>query len=272
MIDFFIPSKNRAAQLDLLLRSIKDNAPFIKPHILWDCNIEYLPGYEIVMKEHDDCVWIEEQFFNSQFYEFLEDRFDSLIGLFTDDCVVFRQTHFDESLLDDNTWCFSMRLGYNTIMHGHGIMHPLMPEYEDEKFIRWAFDEYHPHINYGFYFSWDGIIYRSSDLYKMLRGTNFTKWSEQENLKGKPLTIAIENYMCNRRDECHKKMIAAQKRSSVVCLDYNATYSRGDMPSISTKDLNKAFMDGLRIDYKAMDFSKVNSTHHTLPLRWYFDS
>jgi len=119
MINTLIFSKDRACQLELLLRSIKDNFKE-----LTDITILYLPtnndyekGYDKLKEEYKDINWVFESAFVSQTKEIVN-GFDKQFFLnFVDDEVVIRDTPIDNMLkalkADSKIHCGSLRLDPN---------------------------------------------------------------------------------------------------------------------------------------------------------------
>lgn len=89
-------SKNRAAQLDLLLRSIEVYAPWIKPKVLYVCSPYHDDSYAICADEHPEAAFIYEDDFEAQTRRFLAgtSRFIWLV----DDAVFFRSVSEPQEL------------------------------------------------------------------------------------------------------------------------------------------------------------------------------
>src|SRR4051812_49171965 len=155
MIPTFIPSKDRAPQLLLLLESIEKNSPnTFLPHIMYkSSNDDFAKGYEIV-KNHNagkNCVWIEEKDGEAEFYGFLDDaaREDDLVCLFSDDCIFYRPTDMSEAdiravMASDAIWTFTFRLGKNITIRDYvenrPAAHPENIGYTDKYFF-WCWGE-----------------------------------------------------------------------------------------------------------------------------------
>lgn len=83
-------SKNRAAQLDLLLRSVRIYAPWIKPMVLFTCSASHDDSYAVCAYEHPEAVFIYEEDFEAQTRRFLATT-KKFIWL-VDDAVFFLPT------------------------------------------------------------------------------------------------------------------------------------------------------------------------------------
>ena len=280
MIPFFCPTKNRASQCRLMLESINRNAPGIfRPNILWKADPKYVAGYEKLMNEQwvkdMDANFIQETDMIKQFYQFLEYAANDILdnkycALFMDDCIFYRSLKVDKdklkSLFTDNTWCVSLRLGQNTIIQDYitgESQKEIGPGYCIDEFIHYEFKEHHPHKNYGFHFSWDGVIYRPEDILKIFNGTDFTKTDNQWAIAPQ----RIENYMMNRRDEVPYSMMCCPEHSCVVCMNWNCTHpyaKTGVKFGGGMEEMQELYMQDYVINLDSIDFSNVRSCHEEL--------
>ncbi len=132
MIPLFVTSKNRPAQLRLLLESLNRNCPELFNVSVLHFSSEgcYKEGYEKVKEENllENVQWSEERtkwphverangVFTEQFYEFLNANRDGHFALMVDDNVFFKKISISADditkLLDEETFSFSFRLGKN---------------------------------------------------------------------------------------------------------------------------------------------------------------
>jgi hypothetical protein len=98
MIDFIIFSRNRAAQLDLLLRTLYKKADgFInKVTVLYKSDsAEYQMGYEMVIKNYTGIEWKKETSFQNDF-EKIVNTTDKYVCMLPDDAVICNQ--FDDQI------------------------------------------------------------------------------------------------------------------------------------------------------------------------------
>ena len=115
MIDIIIWSKNRAAQLDLLLRSIRDNFKdagtiFVLYHATTE---EFVQGYEKLISENKgQIVYIRQSSFDSDIKLILDKMFSQYILGISDDNVFIKPVNMpDDFKLEDDETAFSLRLG-----------------------------------------------------------------------------------------------------------------------------------------------------------------
>src|SRR4051812_39985885 len=187
MIPIFIPSKDRACQLDLLLRSIQKNCPGVfRPYVMYTSSGDnYTEGYTRAIEKHGDWVdFVPENNAEEQFYGFLKNSND-VVGLFTDDCIFYRKAEFDESdiryFLDiKNIWAVHLRLGLNITVVDYVRIKPCpQPNYNicpNDKFICWDYrftDRFESY--FAFPTPFDGSLYNSADLLNLANGGAFGK-------------------------------------------------------------------------------------------------
>ena len=113
-------SRDRAAQLDLLLSSLRANAPGLLDSltVLWRASDDlYRQAYDTCAEEHPDVEFVVEHSFADDVRSLLAPA--ELVVFFTDDSVLFRSLEDRERtpqewLADDpELLCFSLRLGRN---------------------------------------------------------------------------------------------------------------------------------------------------------------
>ena len=84
-------SKNRASQLNLLLDSIKLNAPtkFDKISVLYKADDEYFKSYEILKEDYQFITFKEESNFRRDFINLINDDIE-MTTLMVDDAVIYK--------------------------------------------------------------------------------------------------------------------------------------------------------------------------------------
>ncbi len=104
-------SRNRAAQLDLLLRTVKTYAHWIEPAVLFTCDPVHRQSYRICQREHPEADFVPEVNFEQQTRTFLSshERFMWLV----DDGVFFR----DAAVPRELPWALRVRGGYRWTDH-----------------------------------------------------------------------------------------------------------------------------------------------------------
>ncbi len=207
-------SKNRACQLDLLLRSMTKNATdvFGQVYVIWKGDGEYAAAYHICQDEHLSAVFLRESD--------LRDDTLSLVGsggghiaFLMDDCVFYREDDgpSPEGALDDeDVLCFSPRLGLNTTW-----VYPL-DRRQEVPAARAAEDGivYWPWLgsdgDFGYPFSLDGNIFRNDDLLPLLH--DVYDWSTPNT---------VEAALAQMRDRLGRPLMTSHTQSSLVGVPAN---------------------------------------------------
>jgi len=263
-IPALIFSKNRASQLRLLLESLYFNATGIfDPHVIWMANTPaFEQGYFKLQSEQTNIHYFRETHLLENLYMFLERFKDGHFALFMDDCIFHQPLRLSAkdliSKIDDDTWCLSLRLGNNTT---ENTEKPIVPVSEDGDFIKYKFKEYDRNDNYGFCFSWDGVIYKTQDVLDLFNGNHFLETHNQWAI----LPQKIENFTSHNRDKIKKDLICCPKESHVVCMNYNSTHPAAQFDYYSIEELNSKYLEGYVIDFNSMNFDDIESTHEARP-------
>jgi hypothetical protein len=176
MITSVIFSKNRACQLDLLLRSLTQNLPdFNDIVVLYKATTErFEEGYTKLISRFPEITYISEINFEQTTFYVLENLCKKYVCFFVDDNIIYRRSGITPrhivSLFDqiEHMGCFSMRLGLNTVVQAPyanpprtlNINWPMKQvKIEDQLMLAWQWNALPPHDNFGYGFSVDGHVY-----------------------------------------------------------------------------------------------------------------
>ena len=183
MISTLIFSKNRACQLDLLLRSINENFT----HISNDIRIiytytdsEFEKGYSKLIDKFPDCIWYEQVDFQKDTM-FALSQSKEHVCFFVDDNVVYNKPNIFgyqiEYLINniEEACCFSFRLGLNTITQAPYANPPRILDIkqipfaeilaDDKQILGWLWNKLPTYgNNFGYPFSVDGHIYNTKSI------------------------------------------------------------------------------------------------------------
>jgi hypothetical protein len=275
MLKLIIPSKDRAAQLHLLLYSLKKNlldSSALDIHILYKATDEqFLHGYEKLAQDPPLPInLIKEENFCRQFKDLIVGDY---ICLMTDDCIFYRayDTLIEDTLrlVIDDVWCFSWRLGLNTTQQYYVTKSQQEPLdklgynfLSDEHFIKWNWKIRPSHSNYGYFISWDGHIYRSADLLHLCKDLAFTNPRHFES----KLTDEV------LRSTISRKNMVAPVKNNLVVNTVNVTQvppiPAGLFHPVSLTEMNNRFLSGDVIDLDKFDFSGIVGCHDELPVKW----
>jgi len=169
-INILVPSKDRPAQLDLLLRSMEKHfctAPYTgKPTIIFKATSGiFYDGYTLVGERNPGCKWIGERFNQNTYKDILIGAIDptkELTVLFVDDNIFINKfdinnSNFQKFMTDPNGICFSLRL--NPKITYSYTCNNSFPPMEKTSWI-WVDQPF----EYGYPMSFDGHIYRTEEL------------------------------------------------------------------------------------------------------------
>lgn len=239
-------SRDRAAQLDLLLRSLVRNAPPERVEVIWwATDPEYFDAY------YDEKVHLggppptPPDAFRNRLMTLLENAGDTHVTFFCDDDIVYRPLLASPSywLQNPRVLCFSWRLS------------------ADENPWRWA-DL--PRTDHGYPGSIDGHTFRVNDVLDMI-------WGHDEIINPTALEHALVGGCDNLA--AHRPLMAAPSEQVLVGVPVNRVSETSGCPHgeehpQSTRELNDRFLAGERIDLDALDFSGVRGCHHEIPFAW----
>ena len=262
MIDLIIWSKDRAAQLHLLLESIEKYMPdvFNTVIIYTYSDEEYKGGYEKLFRSGLPKLMVEESDFRSDTILRIKKSDNNFMAFSTDDTVLIRPAEFKKEYMDGVS-VFSLRLGFNTIeqdIHA-GTQQPPLLTYDDEgDVISWLFSDYHPHHNYGYPFGLDMHIYHREELYNLIKYIPFNN------------TNQLESALFNKKLYIKPKM-RSFKQSVAVNIPVNSISGvtrAGEIHDSPTEFLNSEYLKGKTLSLDALSKEKIVGCHQEINLEW----
>lgn len=274
MIDLLIWSKDRACQLHLLLESIEKNMTgvFNIFAICKSSDNEFFAAYDLLTSAFPDVNFIVEQDFYKDTMSWIE-KSNNYICFSTDDTVIYREPDYRFGHLRMNDWAtFSLRLGLNTLLqnyHTNEYQHPLVkynvklglhpfsdtPE-PDEPILYWNFNHYHPHHNYGYPFGLDMHIYDSKLIKKLLKYQVFNNTNE------------LESYLfgCKHLAPQYMASFIQSVAVNIPANNMSGVTIAGQDYAHTTTELNKAYLEGQRIDLSKIEQTEIIGCHQEIPL------
>lgn len=260
-------SRDRAAQLDLLLTSLERNAEPEPTAIIYRATTaEYSNAYEKVWREHRPYGYVLLPEWTGNFERLVRKELD-VAGEFTtflcDDDVLYRdatdpfwKVAMGQPPGNSDILCFSLRLGANTT-----TCYPTNIESDREFQTVWNWCGLPP--DWGYPGSLDGHVFRTDDLQRILRGKRF----------GNPTHLELALVAgCNALAE-ERPLMACYPHSVLVGVPLNRVSAQsgvrhGGKLMYSPEVLNRAFLDGMRLSLDDTDWSGVNGAHAEIDLRW----
>ncbi len=261
-------SRDRAAQLDLLLCSLQVNAPGLLEAItvLWRASDDlYREGYEVCQAEHRQVVFVAEGSFADDVRSLLAPA--ELVVFFTDDSVLFRPLAQrartpQEWLADDGELlCFSLRLGLNCVECYPEARRQRQPDFDrDDDILRWSWSG--ADGDFGYPLSVDGHV-MNAELPRRLLGTQQpANPNELEGLlAGAVGSTPAPPRMASYRDS-HLVGIPANRVNETHPNRFDGS------GAADPHELNVRYLGGDRLDLEALDFTAVQGAHAELRLRW----
>jgi hypothetical protein len=257
-------SRDRAAQLDLLLRSLARNGRLLFDEIvvlLRSTSEESALAYDLVALEHSRVRLVEERrSFAEEVYALLPEG--GYVLFLTDDDVLYGRVDARPlTFLGGNPTVatFSLRLGVNTrICYPYRREQELPPVAPGAGVVmswRWNGAD----GDFGYPLSLDGHLFRAADVHRLLDGADFSNPNE------------LEGALARRAPSFRRPLMASYRQSRLVSIPTNrVTETPGNrfgesFPS-DPRNLNERFLAGERLDLDGFDFARVEGAHHELPL------
>lgn len=262
-----ILSKDRPAQLDLLLRSIERNGAgqFI-PWVI----ARHSDGYNAVSDAHQEAYIM---FGNENVFELDVRHALSECGEFVcfmcDDGILYRPDARNPALnfttrgLDTDLLCVSLRLGENTVRQYPTDFKQRLPREPPWDGNGAAWEWRNAEHDFGYPGSIDAHVFRTADVQRMLAARSF------------PNPTALE---CALVDGCNE---LASERPLMACYPHSVYVGNpinrvslqsgvryGTRFPVSAEECNRRFLAGERIDLDALDFSGVDGAHTEIELHW----
>lgn len=249
-------SKDRAAQLDLLLRSIEKFCPNqFEIHVLfYASNPALFDGYSICRQSHKNVYFHFEFNFCRQTKEIIS-WFD-YICLSTDDTIVISPFQLTEEHMA-NIDVFSLRLSPKSIIQEpfSGRLQPALTRFVDEgETICWDFRDYNPHENFGYPFGMDMHVYNRR-YYELIKDLDFNKTNQMESY----LTI-------NCRNKINPFIRSFKEQKAFNCPVNNTSGSTLSDNSLPFNEANDKFLSGKRFNIDDLNGIKINGCHQCVNL------
>lgn len=250
LIDVIIYTKDRACQLDLLLRSIKDN--FLNVNKVWVLedwsNKEFKAGYDKI-KSLDyslNVTYIRQT--RKTFYNILKGAVENsktgFILPLCDDDVFIRGTDITaiSNYVNDDVIGIHLRLSSDlTVNYGKRGVLPMPELFPAGDYLKWDWTTYNVPARWGYAYQAGGLIYATEFFKHMINNIKFD------------LPNSLETALMGGRYKWKKKFTVAFKHSPIVNISVNRI--QNDVPNRGGRDvnyppseLNSIFLSGFIID------------------------
>lgn len=259
MITVIIFSKDRACQLDLLLRSMEKNLRDFECCILYTYSDEnFNTGYKKLINKFSHHNFVLESNFRDDTIRMMKQSNCKNIALACDDNVIYRKQPEDIDDLNIGE-CFSLRLGLNTILQDFStnLIQPPLRNYQriGEK-IYWNAEHYYQLYNYGYPYSIDFHCYNRNHLVSLVSGI---QWSKTNELEGN--LFQYRHLTTN--------MIAFTHSIAVnIPLNNLSGYTHCVNEALSNEILNSRYLDGEEIDLEYIGNQEVIGSHQEINIQF----
>lgn len=248
-------SKNRACQLDLLLRSLRLLVKHKNLRVLYTCDPEYAAAYDKTVKLHPNVEFIIEEDFRRQVIDSIANEYvlflvddDVMIDSYSEDCPEFIKFQRNEDIL-----CLNLRMARNYDYDFLKDKKVPIPEFNGGM---WKWKNYQH--DWGYPMSVSSHIFRKKDLLPILETLEFS---------GNP--IILERSMRGRLD---KPLMIGFEKAKFVNIPVNRVASNIQRSGklIPASYLNDKFMAGFIIDLNSIigEAGKTRSCFMSLDFKW----
>lgn len=277
MITSIVFSKDRALQLDLTLKSIKKNMPFIDTiRVIFVASTEeYKSAYNILQSEHNDVFFFEQ---NTNLYSIITYLLTSkYVIFFTDDNIVYRKSVTSRDDIDGimsmkEMCCVSFRMGININQRRYddGIVRktefPSFINLSTGKHIAWSRLEPRVGEYWSYALSVDGHLFHSETINNILSMIN--GWPESKLLPNTP--NVLEAYWQRFFFEV-PLLMSSEHYGCVVNSPNNRVQDDfknkcGDTYNYLPESLNTLFLRGERLKVENFESCKIYCPHTELDL------
>jgi len=269
MINIIIFSKDRAAQLDLLLRSLRHcfkEYKTCKIHVLYDASEDdYYKGYLRLLENKDLCK--NTEFISDKLYGSFRESLLKILNLkneltmFLVDDIIFKSSF---SLSDpeitfvknnEEIIAHSLRL-WNGINHCYATNKPnSIPTFVKKCIWNWVSSE----GDWGYPMSVDGNIYRTKFISEKINKINFKNPNQ------------LEANLAATADRTKQYMSCYVQESKLLNIPANivqTTFSNRHGNIIDVKELNNKFLSGNELSFQHMLNYTNNTVHVEIPFKW----
>lgn len=272
-------SRDRPAQLDLLLRSMEAHAPAFLTSVYVvtaASDLSFGEGYNILQHERDVSLIHEtvSEPFRDIVMNLLARGRSTKVAFFVDDDVIYRPlpiAHPSKWLdLFPGVASFSLRLGTNTTE-----CYPLRARQGTPPlrfigdFVAWEWNLHTAAHDWAYPGSLDGHIYRRDDLLRWLDGAEFSNPNQLEEALMRGI----------RREDSELSPLTAMAAfvsSCVVGIPANSVSEthgsnrHGELFAVDPAALNELYLAGRRLSLPVIEGlgQQVNAAHVEMPLLW----
>jgi hypothetical protein len=261
MINIILFSKDRPAQCDLFLSSMKEFFSEYKEqkiNVLYTfSNKEFEKGYKKLIQYYPDINFVLERSFKSDLLNLITENQQHTV-FFVDDIIwknkfTFKSKEFEKFKTDHHILCLSLRLDPNLTYCYTANLPMTKPKTFKDGMWYWKME---PAGDFSYPMSVDGHIFRTEEILPLLKSLNYKNPNSLESsLSFNPLQKA--------KMICFEESIVVNNPCNKV-----QTNNPNKHGNITANELNKKFLDGERLDFEIYRGIKNISCHQELPIKF----
>lgn len=266
MISTIIFSKNRACQLDLLLRSIEQNFTHISNDIriiYTHTDSEFEKGYSKLVDKFPNYIWYEQVDFQKDTL-FALSQCKKHVCFFVDDDIVYNTPNIYGNQIEhlmtniEDAGCFSFRLGLNTVIQDPYSKKriPKLPNFiACGIFLAWDWTQ-QTYNNFGYPFSVDGHVYNTQLISEVAQDFKFNTPNAFEGCF--PAKQIPRGMFC-----LTQSCVINNPINLVGSSENNAGHWWGH----TLKELNDEFLSGKTIDLESLCKNEIVGCHQEMKIK-----
>jgi hypothetical protein len=259
LINLIIWSKNRACQLDALLRSINEYAPntFYPVVVAKAIGSDHQKAYDQLFSERSVPFTNEEDFYKDTLQEITSDF--EFTAFSTDDMIFYRELPSKPWLPELPNQIFSFRLGRNTTIqncHTGEKQLPLFNPLVKDSCLEWCPKDYIPLSNYAYPLALDLHVFRTEYLQQLLKNIGPFRNSNELESKMQAYTYDIDVM------RSYTESVAF----NIPCNNLSSVTRAGEQFPYSNEFLNEQYLSGKRIDIDKVSTVPIVGAHQEICL------
>jgi len=260
-MNIIVFSKNRAAQLELFIRSFKT---YVKDPEKYELRVIYLPtepqyddGYKkLIEMGYKNIVYVKETVFYQDIVNFIDSN-DKHLVFFSDDNIFKNHIDFDDDYIkqfdvDKEIACISLRL-HPKLTFCYPMNIPMTPpQFMIDNTFYWKGLP----GDYGYPMSVDGHIFRTDELLPTLQRGRFPNPTMLEN-------FLVGNTLHSPKMLCYDKSIIVNNPCNRASTCAGNIHGKVDL-----QELNRKFLNGQLISLDNIDGIENISCHQEIEIKY----
>lgn len=246
-IDCMIFTKDRSAQCELCLRSIRENFSEIKTiYVLYKAsNDEFKKGYEKIIGVDKDIIWLAEDNFQNQTIKVINEYFkEPYCIFFADDEVIIRKPTLEILMpqFTDDVVSLNLRMSKDMTYCHSANLPMIIPKFiMTDPVLKWDWRKGDERVDWYYPASITCCIYRTNFIRRIWNSGPF---------KG---PNALEGNLMNGNRNLMPPNMVSEHYAIILNVPNNMTQTAGYTPhgqrfEYSLEELNRKFLEGYKID------------------------